>query len=168
MDFSGKGLFVIRWLKAFAVAQVALYFSLVFFNKVTDFNADLVFVQHVLQMDTTFLSPNIMWRAINNPLIHKIAYFLIIFLDLLAAVVSWIGAIKLFMNCRSKEAFSQSKNIANLGLCIGIFLYFIGFMAIGGEWFAMWQSSGWNGVDAAARFIMIMFFTLLFLNLREE
>jgi predicted small integral membrane protein len=29
-------------------------------------------------------------------------------------------------------------------------------MAVGGEWFAMWQSSQWNGQDAAFRITMIM------------
>ncbi|MFJ4871443.1 DUF2165 family protein [Streptomyces sp. NPDC088757] len=36
-----------------------------------------------------------------------------------------------------------------------------GFLAIGGEWFAMGQSSDWNGLDAVARNVAPAAFTLL-------
>jgi predicted small integral membrane protein len=32
--------------------------------------------------------------------------------------------------------------------------WFVGFMVIGGEWFLMWQSSTWNGQEAAFRFYL--------------
>lgn len=35
---------------------------------------------------------------------------------------------------------------------LGFALWFIGFMAIGGEWFTMWQSAIWNGQTAAFQF----------------
>jgi predicted small integral membrane protein len=36
-----------------------------------------------------------------------------------------------------------------------IVLFGGGFMAIGGEWFQMWQSADWNGLDAALRHVII-------------
>jgi predicted small integral membrane protein len=35
-----------------------------------------------------------------------------------------------------------------------LLLFGAGFVAIGGEWFAMWQSKSWNGLDAATRVIL--------------
>ncbi len=46
-----------------------------------------------------------------------------------------------------------------------LLLFGLGFFAIGGEWFAMWQSSDWNGLDAAARNVMLAAFALVVVNL---
>jgi predicted small integral membrane protein len=37
-------------------------------------------------------------------------------------------------------------------------------MIVGGEWFAMWQSHVWNGLQAAFRFCMTTVAVLLFVN----
>ena len=37
-------------------------------------------------------------------------------------------------------------------------------MVLGGEWFLMWQSSTWNGQDAAFRFYATLLGMLIFLN----
>jgi predicted small integral membrane protein len=34
-------------------------------------------------------------------------------------------------------------------------LYGGGFIAVGGEWFLMWQSRSWGGSDAAARIFLL-------------
>ena len=41
-------------------------------------------------------------------------------------------------------------------------------MAVGGEWFLMWQSKVWNGQDAAFRLFAMMGVSLVFLNLRDD
>jgi predicted small integral membrane protein len=159
---------MIRWIKTFLVALVALFFTLVVFGNLTDFKGNLLFVEHVLKMDSTYLSPNIMWRAIDNYPTHVLAYVFIILVELVAAVILWIGSYRLFKSCHDSDVFKNNKYYANLGLVVGIALYFGGFIVIGGEWFAMWQSSAWNGVDAAARFSMLLLFVLLFLNQQEN
>lgn len=47
---------------------------------------------------------------------------------------------------------------------MGFLVWFLGFMVVGGEWFAMWQSSTWNGQDAAFKFYMTMLAVLIFVN----
>ncbi|WP_431217193.1 DUF2165 family protein [Puia sp. P3] len=44
----------------------------------------------------------------------------------------------------------------------------LGFEVIGGEWFAMWQSSAWNGLAAAERILDFLVLTLILLQFREE
>jgi predicted small integral membrane protein len=46
--------------------------------------------------------------------------------------------------------------------------WFFGFIVVGGEWFCMWQSEKWNGVEAAFRFVVIMMFALLFTAMPES
>jgi predicted small integral membrane protein len=43
-------------------------------------------------------------------------------------------------------------------------IWFLGFMVIGGEWFAMWQSTTWNGQQSAFRFDATALVVLLFVN----
>lgn len=37
-------------------------------------------------------------------------------------------------------------------------------MAIGGEWFQMWQSKAWNGQQPAFRFYLTILTVLIFVN----
>ena len=53
-------------------------------------------------------------------------------------------------------AFRKARSWTAVGVLLSFGLWFIGFMAIGGEWFAMWQSATWNGQGAAFRLIMII------------
>jgi len=39
------------------------------------------------------------------------------------------------------------------GLGIALALYLVGFMVIGAEWFAMWQSQRWDGRQPAFRIL---------------
>jgi predicted small integral membrane protein len=50
----------------------------------------------------------------------------------------------------------------------GFILWFFGFIVIGGEWFCMWQSEKWNGIEAAFRFVVIIMFTLVFIAMPES
>ena len=44
----------------------------------------------------------------------------------------------------------------------------MGFLIIGGEWFAMWQSPTWNGQEAAFRFVASILLAVLFVMQPEE
>ena len=60
--------------------------------------------------------------------------------------------------------FNKAKGIAILGLTFGIILWFTGFMIIGGEWFLMWQSTKWNGLQGSFRIVVIFGIILIYLN----
>jgi predicted small integral membrane protein len=51
---------------------------------------------------------------------------------------------------------------------LGFLLYGLGFLVIGGEWFAMWQSEQWNGQDAAFRFLVTISAVLIILLLPDR
>ncbi len=45
----------------------------------------------------------------------------------------------------------QARRMSTYGLLMVLLLFGAGFIGIGGEWFSMWQSKSWNGLDAATR-----------------
>jgi predicted small integral membrane protein len=59
------------------------------------------------------------------------------------------------------DIFNESKNVALWGLGMALALYLIGFMVIGAEWFAMWQSQRWDGRQPAFRILMCISVVIL-------
>jgi len=56
------------------VAGIALFYTLVVFNNITDFDSNYEFVHHVLSMDSTFPGNHGMWRAMPSPTVHLVFY----------------------------------------------------------------------------------------------
>jgi predicted small integral membrane protein len=160
---------VIRSAKAAMVAAMALFSSIVVFGNLTDYQTNLVFVQHVLAMDTIFTSSTINYRAIKAPALQHAAYALIIAMELSVAVLCWVGAVQLLRHLRAEASgFNRAKTFAIAGLAAGFLVWQVGFMTIGGEWFGMWQSSQWNGVPSAFRFAMTFAAALIFVAMRDQ
>ncbi len=153
----------IRLSKMFLVASTSLFASLVVFNNVTDYGSNFEFVRHVLTMDTTFPDNNGMWRRVESPLLHHIAYLFIILTEIIIAVLGWIGVWWMWRARSDAGAFREARVPAIWSLSLGIVLWFGGFIAVGGEWFLMWQSDTWNAQEAAARFTIIYGLILIYL-----
>ncbi|KES02954.1 membrane protein [Streptomyces toyocaensis] len=127
-------------------ASVALYMALVALGNITDFGTNQEFVRHVLAMDTTFKDEDLMWRAITNEGVQDAAYVAIIVWETAAALVLAYGT---WLWARGDQP--RARRFSTYGLLMVMLLFGAGFMAIGGEWFAMWQSEDFNGLDAALR-----------------
>lgn len=155
---------VIRLSRLAVVASVAVFFTLVVFGNITDFGSNWQFVQHVLSMDTTFQSPNLMWRAITSEPLQLAAYFLIIGWQLSTAILLWWGVARLWTARRAGRAeYVRARDTAVVGLTAGFLLYGLGFLGIAAEWFAMWQSDIWNGQATAGIFIAYIGIALIYL-----
>jgi predicted small integral membrane protein len=158
-----------RLSKIVSMAMITLWLALVAFGNITDYGSNLVFVQHVLAMDSIFPDAAIHYRAIHSPLLQHAAYVLIIATETLAAGLCGIGTWRMARARRAPAAaFHRAKRPAIAGLTLGLLLWLGGFMAIGGEWFGMWMSSQWNGLASAFRFVVVLFAALIFLGQREE
>ncbi len=154
----------IRFCKIALVAAYGLLMALIAFGNITDPGSNWPFVQHVLAMDTTFGSPGVMWRAIDDPTAQKLAYVAIIASETVAALLIWWGVVRLIVaRRRTGVVFQRAKSVAVTGLSLSLVLWIGGFLAVGGEWFAMWQSETWNGAASAARFLLAGGIALLFL-----
>lgn len=157
-----------RIAKTTCVAAIGLMALLVAIGNTTDYYSNYLFVEHVLKMDSTFPKSTIHYRSINNPVVFHAAYIVIILLETAMAFCCLKGAWLLFRNLRKdRQSFHAAKNWGTAGITIGIIIWFLGFEVIGGEWFAMWQSSSWNGLAAAERIVSFLMLTLIFLHLRE-
>jgi predicted small integral membrane protein len=78
------------------------------------------------------------------------------------------GSRMLFKNLKSDTTvFHSAKNWAVAGIIIGIIVWFLGFEVIGGEWFAMWQSTTWNGLSSAERIVSFLVLVLISLQVKE-
>jgi predicted small integral membrane protein len=156
---------VLRLSRLAGVVTVALFFTLVALGNLTDPGGNWPFVQHVLAMDTTFGDSRLMWRAITEPWLQRLAFGLIILCQVATAVLLWIGVVRLGRTLRAdRPTHLAARSWAITGLTLGLLLYGLGFIVIGGEWFAMWQSQTWNGQDKAAIFVLLIGLTLLHLT----
>ncbi|MCW8966185.1 MAG: DUF2165 domain-containing protein [Candidatus Pacearchaeota archaeon] len=155
----------VRFLKLSLVLSTAVFFTIVAFNNLVDYGSNYEFVRHVLMMDTTFEGNSLMWRAIDSSLIHNIFYWIIILWEILIAIILWISGIKLLS--KRKKVYEMGITKGVVGLTFSLLLWFLAFITVGGEWFVMWQSSVWNGQDAAFRMFVINGLTLLYLFFKE-
>jgi predicted small integral membrane protein len=158
---------VVRLCKIALVASIALFFTFVAFGNITDYESNWQFVRHVLSMDTTFPDSKLHWRAITDPRIQQAAYWLIIATQIGTAALLWLGTLLLLATVGT-DGFARARTPAVAGLTVGLLLYMAGFVTIGGEWFAMWQSATWNGQQKAFEFIAMSATVLIVLLLPEQ
>jgi predicted small integral membrane protein len=160
---------IVRLAKTALVAAMAFNFTLVVFNNSTDFNTNYMFVQHVLDMDTTFPGNRGMWRAMHTAAIHLVFYFGIIAYETLNMALCWWAAAAMFRARNdSTAAFARAKAIGVAALTAGMLLWMVAFLDVGAEWFLMWQSGTWNGQEAAFRMTVIEGILLVLLLLPES
>ncbi|WP_305984184.1 DUF2165 domain-containing protein [Roseibium sp. MMSF_3544] len=161
--------FSLRLAKVLITASISLFAFVAGLSNVFDPDTNLRFVIHVMNMDSVFPDNAFAWRAVENPVLHKAAFWFIVAVELVVAVLLLTGSLKLLQNLRgSSQEFHDAKTWAVLGLLLGVLLWFTGFMVIGGEWFLMWQSETWNGIPSSFRFTAVIFLNLLFLATPES
>jgi predicted small integral membrane protein len=152
-----RGTIAVRLSKMVMTGGLAFWAFLVTLGNVTDYDSNWLFVQHVLAMDTVFADSSLTWRAITNPAVQTLAYWAIIAVEGLTSLAFLAATVLMARNLRAgKAAFHRAKSATAIGVTLAFGLWFIGFIAVGGEWFVMWQSSSWNGQGAAFRFTLIV------------
>lgn len=148
--------------KLLLLAAIALFYTLVVFNNLTDFDSNYQFVRHVLSMDSTFPGNRGMWRAMPSSTMHLVFYITIIAWEAVTMVLLWWGAARLLGTLRRPAAeFNAAKRIPIAALTISLLMWLVAFLSVGAEWFLMWQSHTWNGQEAAFRNFAIVSLVLL-------
>lgn len=155
---------ITRTAKLLLVAGVALFHALVVFNNLTDFDSNYQFVRHVLAMDTTFSGNRGMWRALHQPAADLAFYLMIIVWEIVTTVLIWWGVVSLTRALRATPAeFQAAKRMSVMALTLSMLMWLVAFLAVGAEWFLMWQSHAWNGQEAAFRMFTVVGLVLLLL-----
>lgn len=115
---------IVRFVKISMLAAIALFFTIVAYDNIFDFDTNWKLAQHVLLMDTTFRDPAIMSRAITSSTLQYSIYLSMIGWQILTAILCWVGCIILFYHIKKNNMqFNTSKKIAYLGLLCGFLLY---------------------------------------------
>ena len=161
-------IFLLRLAKILVVTAVGCMSLLVVVGNISDYYTNYHFVEHVIKMDTIFPDSHVHYRSIGNVFVFHTAYIFIILMEALMTFCCLKGGWRMYKNLRKDPAtFHASKNWAVAGIIIGILIWFFGFEVVGGEWFAMWQSSSWNGLNAAERIVSFLMLVLLLLHLKD-
>ncbi|HTV84581.1 MAG TPA: DUF2165 domain-containing protein [Dyella sp.] len=154
-----------RLAKILLPLMLASFAFLVAFNNIVDYPSNLVFVRHVMSMDTTLPDNALIGRASTDPASWRACYWLIIAAEGATSLLLLGGSHALWQARRKHAAaFNAAKQLVILGCLLGFAVWFFGFMVVGGEWFAMWQSKAWNGQDAAFKFYMAILGVLIFVS----
>jgi predicted small integral membrane protein len=155
---------ITRIVKILLVAGIALFYTLVVFNNLTDFDSNYQFVHHVLSMDSTFPGNRGMWRALPSPALHLAFYLSIIAWEIVTMVLLWWGVTNLLRAARRNvAAFQAAKRVPVMALTLSMLMWLVAFLSVGAEWFLMWQSHTWNGQEAAFRMFTVVGIVLLIL-----
>jgi len=153
---------ITRAAKVLLLAAVALFYTLVVFNNVTDFDSNYQFVRHVLSMDSIFPGNHAMWRALLSPAFHLAFYLGIIVWEIVTAILLWWGVVRLLRSMRlSADAFNAAKRVPVMALTLSMLMWLVAFLSVGAEWFLMLQSHTWNGQEAAFRMFAVVGLVLL-------
>lgn len=158
------------------VATNGLYMLLVAFGNITDYATNYAFVERVLAMDTTNfgqgqdvnLDPDIMWRAIDSPVAANVGYIGLIIVEALAGIVLLIAVIAWIQYMRGTVTLAAARALATLGLVLVLFVFFTAFITVGGEWFSMWRSTDWNGLDPALQNAVLALLTLIVVHMVRD
>jgi predicted small integral membrane protein len=157
---------VVRVCQILFVALIGGFALLVTLNNLRDPRSNLRLVQHLMSMDTVFPDTRLKRRAVLSPLAHRVAFGLIVAVEGVAALLCLAGAARLALAFGAGAAeFHTAKALSFAGLGLGFVLWFGGFMVVGGQWFASWQSKEWSGRESAFMFysaIGIAFLALLY------
>ena len=176
----------LRTIKLLLVFGVAIFYSLVVFDNITDYGSNYEFVRHVMMMDSTFPGNRGMWRAINTPQLHTAFYVsrqfeaerarlhqeLSVEREKLAhqALHDPLTGLpnRTLLYDRMAQAlrgtpaaFHYAKRVSIVALALSLLMWLVAFLAVGGEWFLMWQSKTSNGQDAAFRMFTVIGIVLL-------
>jgi len=158
----------LRVCKAVLVFAIALFYTFLVLNNLTDYGSNYEFVRHVLMMDSTFPGNHVMWRAANSPLVHTLFYIGIIVWESVTMLLSWWAGVWLLKSYRADRVqFAAALDLAMIALTTSLLMWLVAFLDVGGEWFLMWQSKMWNGQEEAFRMFTIVGVVFLVVVQRE-
>ena len=159
---------ITRSAKILLVAGIALFYTVLVFNNITDFDSNYQFVRHVLMMDSTFPGNHAMWHALPSPAVHIVFYISIIAWEAATMILLWWGVLCLLRALRlSSAAFNLAKRVPVMALTLSMLMWLVAFLTVGAEWFLMWQSRTWNGQEPAFRMFAVAGLVLLILIQQE-
>ena len=152
-----------RHLKIFMTGGIAVLCALIVAGNIHDPGTNFLFVQHVFSMDTISPASAMADHALPIALVWRIGFWMIVVGDALTAILFALATVELlrFRKLNARD-FHRAKRFVFAGAGCGFLVWFVAFLAVGGEWFAMWQSQVWNGQQPAFRILASILLVLIF------
>jgi predicted small integral membrane protein len=152
-----------RRLKIFMTGGIAVLCALIVAGNIQDPETNFLFVRHVFSMDTILPASALAAHALPIPLLWRIGFWMIVVGEALTAILFALGTVELLGSRKfNARDFHHAKRFVFAGAGCGFLVWFIAFLAVGGEWFAMWQSQAWNGQQPAFRILASILLVLIF------
>ena len=160
----------LRYSKIVIVAALAFYAMLVGFGNLADYNTNFPLVKQTMMMKDLLKGSTIGYRAVENPILHHVAYDLIIVCESLTGIFCAVGAFILFRERKTPaERFNHSKKWAVIGLTLGFLTWQVLFRTIAGEWFAIWMSPMLGAASSEAfRLVMTFLVVLVYVGMKDD
>lgn len=137
---------MIRFIKIFMAASVALFCLMYALQNVWNLEAASWFVSYTTGMEGHEKYPSHFGPAVTSSALHGIMLWIIIALEVTAGALAGKGAFDLFKARNgSADEFNGAKTYAIAGCGVGILVWFGLFSAIGGTYFQMWQTEAGGG-----------------------
>jgi predicted small integral membrane protein len=116
-----------RNLKIFMIGGLAVLCAFITAGNIHDPGSNLLFVQHVFSMDTIIPVSTMTDHAMPIPRLWRIAFWLIVAGEGLAAVLFMLGTWELL---RARNLFHRAKRFVFAGAACGFLVWFIAFLAV--------------------------------------
>ena len=143
--------------KIMLVAGMGLLLSTSALNKAVDPHTPYQYVSEVLGMQNSFHDPNLMWRAVESPVLIWLAVFVVICTQAMSGIACLWGAVDMLRGWKDTDQFNASKDIAIRSLNLVAVFYLLGLLVVCGEWFVVWQNPDSHLLEDAFRgFVMAM------------
>ncbi|WP_064119431.1 DUF2165 family protein [Pseudomonas fluorescens] len=160
---------LIRYSKVILMAYISFFGLLVMIHNFTDYESNYTYVAHILSMDTTTANQNILYRAIESPLLHHRIYWFIITMEVIYTVLCMMGTYQLYRKVHaSADDFHEAKKLSIMGILVAIFIYYVCLQTVGVEWFDMDTSQTWNAKDWARHIVDFIFPVMIYMTLKVE
>jgi predicted small integral membrane protein len=154
--------------KCALVFGMGLFLCLAALNNCLTLQGTFGAVKSAVDMQGTFKVPILMWRAIESPAYIWMGVAGIVVCEAIAGLLCLWGAGRMWAARSSAAAFTAAKPTALVGLSIAAALYFIGFHAIAGEWFMLWQNRASPNLEEAFRNFASAMLMMLWVRCADE
>lgn len=143
------------------VLMTASYYLVVAFDNITNPESNWVFVKGVLSLDGVPADSGFGWRAIDATWFQVVAYVGVIASEATAGALLAIGGIGGLRHSGKHFTWLRPQRFTILGCVVGLLVFFVGFIVVGGNWFVMYLNEKWNGLEPAFQNSMLTLATLI-------
>jgi predicted small integral membrane protein len=135
------------------VLMVAAYYFIVGFDNITNPTnpnaSNWPFVQGVISGDGVPADSGFEWRFIDATWFQAVAHIGVMTAETITGILLLIAGVKGLRASRTRPRWGHAQKWTFAGGILGLAVFFLGFMVIGGNWLIMYLNSKWNGLEPA-------------------